>query len=331
MSKVEESIKNTVKDLFKQKKIDILLGYRNGSLPLTARPCFIREADGVDDIVWNSFCANNLAAYLPEIFQESRDAKTSLPRVGVIVKSCDARSVAGLIKENQVPKENIVLIGVPCRGIVDTGKVKKMAGSKAIDSCIEKGDSELEVRSSGGDVIKVNLEDVLSASCLLCQFPKSDMVDISIEGKSRAADANTYKIVKGFASKTPEERWQYLEKEISKCIKCYACRQACPNCYCKVCFADQEKPRWAGVTDKLSDLMMFHIGRIFHQAGRCVECGACTRACPMDINLGIFLKKLGMDVKELFQYSPGISKEKPPLSTYKDDDDQGFITEPEGE
>ncbi|MFC1461285.1 4Fe-4S dicluster domain-containing protein [Verrucomicrobiota bacterium] len=149
-----------------------------------------------------------------------------------------------------------------------------------------------------------------------------------IEGEQKEPAADDYEKIKEFEAKSPDERWQYFLGEISKCIRCYACRQACPNCYCKSCFADQTKPRWIGPSDEISDIMTYHTGRIFHQAGRCVECDACVRACPMGIDLRIFTRKLGKDVKELFEYVPGMTEDELlPLCTFKQDDSEDFITE----
>ncbi len=132
-----------------------------------------------------------------------------------------------------------------------------------------------------------------------------------------------------FEEKTMEERWEYFQEQMSKCIRCYACRQACPNCYCKECFAEQTKPKWIGTTNNISDIMFYQIGRIFHQAGRCVDCGACVRACPMGIDLRTFTYKLVKDVKELFGYEAGISlDELPPLTTFMLEDEQEFMIEP---
>ncbi len=75
--------------------------------------------------------------------------------------------------------------------------------------------------------------------------------------------------------------------------------------------------------------MLYQIGRIFHQAGRCVDCGACVRACPMGIDLRAFTYKLVKDVRELFGYEAGISlDELPPLTTFKLEDKQEFMVEP---
>ena len=41
-----------------------------------------------------------------------------------------------------------------------------------------------------------------------------------------------------------DERWQFWAEQSAKCIKCYACRQACPMCTCDQCFADKNQPQW---------------------------------------------------------------------------------------
>ena len=155
-------------------------------------------------------------------------------------------------------------------------------------------------------------------------------MDILIDGTSREPGDGGQARVREFESKTPEERWDYFEAEMSKCIRCNACRQACPTCWCKECFADQVDLRWIGVGTDLSDTMAFHLIRMFHQAGRCAECDACFRACPMGVDLRTFTKKIASDVNDLFGHVPNFNLEEAlPLSTFSDDDSEEFMSEPE--
>jgi len=331
MNNTEIKLKGVVKNLFAREKIDILIGYENGSLPLRSRPFFVRSAGETEKLVWNSFCINNLAVYLPRFFQKQEHKKEEkpLPRIGIIAKGCDARSVVGLLKENQVPKENIIVIGMPCPGMIDPARVEAALGGASPYSCREEADGSLDVTTSSGEKKRLKREEMIAEACRECSHPLAEGADVQIEGESKKASDERDEKIREFEAKSTEERWQYFIKEISKCIRCYACRQACPNCYCKICFADQTKPRWIGAGDELSDLMLYHIGRIFHQAGRCVECDACVHACPMDIDLRLFTQKLVKDVKELFDYVPGLSVEEiAPLCTFEQDDSQSFITEP---
>ncbi|MCK7507395.1 MAG: 4Fe-4S binding protein [Desulfobacterales bacterium] len=56
-----------------------------------------------------------------------------------------------------------------------------------------------------------------------------------------------YNDVKEFEAKPIEERWAYFTKEMEKCMRCNACRQACPSCYCPTCFVEQSQPQWVGI------------------------------------------------------------------------------------
>ncbi|MBM4347859.1 MAG: hypothetical protein FJ107_06955 [Deltaproteobacteria bacterium] len=132
--------------------------------------------------------------------------------------------------------------------------------------------------------------------------------------------------VKALEGKSPEERWDFFQKEISRCIRCYACREACPMCYCTECFVDSSRPRWIEKSLSPSDLAFYHIVRAYHQTGRCTGCGACERACPMDIRLTHLTQKLNQEVKDLYGFETGIQPETlPPLSTFNPEDEQEFI------
>jgi formate dehydrogenase (coenzyme F420) beta subunit len=88
-----------------------------------------------------------------------------------------------------------------------------------------------------------------------------------------------------------EERWAFYEDLLAPCIRCYACRNACPLCYCPTCFVDESKPQWVGKGQDPMDMRTFHFLRAYHCAGRCTDCGACERACPVGINMRLVDQK----------------------------------------
>ncbi|MDD5676098.1 MAG: 4Fe-4S dicluster domain-containing protein [Chitinivibrionales bacterium] len=302
MDTTEKKMHVTAKKLFADNKVDVIIGFEAGSLPHSARPIFVRNAKDVEKLVWNNRCATNLAVYLPKLFEKpARPPKDyAPPRIAIFTKGCDGRSIAGLVKEKQVLRENLIIIGMPCLGMIAPSK----------NSLDKKAD--------------------IGQACLECASPTVRNADIVIEGASRKAAKSNFNSVKKFEAKSAEERWKYFTAEMSRCIRCNACREACPNCYCKVCFADQRKPSWVTPVNALSDTMVFHIGRMFHQAGRCVECDACVNACPMGIDLRQFTQKLAQDSADLFGCMPGVSGDEiAPLMMFKQEDSQSFITEPE--
>lgn len=125
---------------------------------------------------------------------------------------------------------------------------------------------------------------------------------------------------------TPAERFSYWESELSKCIKCYACRQACPMCYCTRCTVEVNQPQWIPVQSNTQGNMDWHIMRAMHLAGRCISCGECGRACPVGIPCHLLTMHLTDKVYENFKVHAGTSdKMNSVLSTFEPDDKESFI------
>ncbi|MDY6862223.1 MAG: Coenzyme F420 hydrogenase/dehydrogenase, beta subunit C-terminal domain [Thermodesulfobacteriota bacterium] len=311
----ENEIRLTVKKLFDEDKIDILIGYSPGTLPLRTSPVFLRKEDDVEVLVWNSFCENTLSNYLKNYKDK---------RVGIVAKGCDSRLINLLLLESQVKKENLVVIGVPCRGVIDRKKIDKITGGMEVTGSEEKEDGIL-IFFDGTDK-KVTKADILHDSCMICNYKNAVSSDIFIGEKEKEEKVDPYNKIREMEENSTDERWNYFNKEIEKCIRCYACRNVCPMCYCQECFVDCTDPEWFGKTAEIKDTKMFHIVRAYHMAGRCVDCGACVKACPMDVDLRFLTKKIEKDVLEFFAYEAGVKDdEPPPFTTFKPEDPQEFI------
>ncbi|WP_076792596.1 4Fe-4S dicluster domain-containing protein [Chlorobium sp. KB01] len=125
---------------------------------------------------------------------------------------------------------------------------------------------------------------------------------------------------------SPEERFAFWQQEFSKCIKCYACRQACPMCYCRRCIVDSNQPQWVNTSSHTLGNFEWNIVRAFHLSGRCVECGNCDRACPVNIPLRLINRKMAQEVLDSFNHFAGTSKtQEPVLASFKKDDSETFI------
>lgn len=98
-----------------------------------------------------------------------------------------------------------------------------------------------------------------------------------------------------------------------------ACRNVCPACSCEKCVFDNPK---SGVANKAAadpfEENLFHIIRAFHVAGRCTDCGECSRVCPQHIPLHLLNRKFIKDINELYgPYMAGSDLDtKPALLTY---------------
>jgi len=315
MQKLAAQIKDAAKKLLEEKKVDLVIGFAEGSLPLRGTPFFARTPEEAGKLTWNRGCENNLANYL-----RKRDNK-----VAVVAKGCDVRSIVALIKENQINRDNLYIIGVPCNGMIDRKKVNAILGDREVLAVEENGDTVLLKGKNFSET--ANITDLLHSSCQDCRYSNPVVYDelmgemLPEKGKDDFAD------VKEFAAKSAAERRAYLAKEFSKCIRCYACRNACPMCYCEECFVDCSQPEWIGKSAaNTEDNILFQVVRVFHSAGRCADCGACERACPMGINLRLLTRKLVMDVKDLFNAEAGVNMDdKAALATFTADDPEPFL------
>jgi len=317
-----QNLRMEVKKLLKDKKVDIVLGWEKGSLPLSSTPLFIHEEEDVDRLIFDETCRNNLTTYLTK---DKRKLGKTYDKIGIIVKGCDARSIVLYSIEQQIKKENVVIIGVPCNGVLEKKKIlRKTENKEILESKIDGKNVHLKGRDF--DMI-IPLNEVLCDSCLTCRYPDAPVHDIFIGKPRKEVDIkDEYKNVIDFEKKSSEERWEYIKEEYSKCLRCYACRNVCPACYCNECFVDQNDPQWIGKTPEVTDTIIFHLIRNLHVAGRCVDCGACVSACPVDLDLRIMNKKVEKEVKERFDYTAGLDiNEKPAMASYCENEKQDFI------
>lgn len=314
MTFLPEPIRQQIAAWLASGEIDLFIGYEAGTVPLHATPAFIRRAEEVSRLIWDATCETNLTAYL----KNWRGKK-----VGLMVKGCEARAIIGLMQERQWRREELRLVGVNCPGVVDRLAVARRLGI---------GIEEIEEASLQGESVQIGetalpLEEVLYPMCRVCTMRTPILYDALMGPKiERVPEGDPFAHVRAMEALSTDERWARFTGEISRCTLCLACRNACPLCYCTVCFVERTQPAWFTPTTAPEDLQFYQVVRTFHLAGRCVGCGACTRACPVGIDLRLFLDKLRLDALELFDYEAGVNAEvRPPLTTYREDDPNDFI------
>ena len=313
-----QELVNRAKELLADGTVSRVLGWKAGDMSYNPEPAYFNSAEELDNFVYDGFCGANLSKYMIEA--SKLEGKTL-----VFLKPCDTYSFNQLIKEHRVDREKAYIIGVGCKGKLSVEKIREQ-GIKGIESIEGAAMTDpcdtLTVKTLYGDKTCTYTSAMLER-CHVCKG-KEHMISDEVMLESRdTKDAERFAQVEAIEAMTPEERFAFFQKELSKCIRCNACRNVCPACSCRKCVFDSTKYDTAQKANVTSfEEKMFHIIRAFHVCGRCTDCGECSRVCPQGIPLHLFNRKFIKDIERFYgEYQAGADTEsRGPLTNFTFDD-----------
>ena len=271
-----------------------VIGWKKGDMAYNPEPHMFETAESLKDFVYDGFCGANLSKMMIEATK--LEGKTA-----VCLKPCDTYSFNQLIREHRVVRENAYIIGVGCRGKLDIEKIKKETkGITSVSGTELDGSDDIKIESIYGDKT-ISYTDALLNRCHVCKG-KEHMIYDEIWGESKdTADQERFAEVEKIEAMSSEEKFEFFRNELSKCIRCNACRNVCPACSCRKCIFDNTKFDAQQKANVVSfEERMFHIIRAFHVAGRCTDCGECSRVCPEGIPLHLFNRKFIKDIDKFY-------------------------------
>ena len=309
---MQEKLIEKAKSLLADGKVQKVLGWKKGLFDEDITPAVFTSAEELDkDFVFNKYCKANLSKYLVKITREievkksttrmnntmakQRDpnaAEAPIPSEVVLVflKPSDTYSFTQLLKENRITREDVYAVGVPCQDTLDGGELCESCTGKKHVSC----------------------DELLGVD----------------ENEEASPNTKRMEEVSKLEAMTSEQRFEFWRNEFSRCIRCNACRNVCPACTCKKCVFDNNA---LYTTQKVAETSfeenLFHIIRAWHVAGRCTDCGECSRVCPQNIPLYLLNRKFIKDINEIYgEYQAGADMEsKPAMITFKEDDAEPSI------
>ena len=309
---MQEQLIKRAKELLSEGKVQKVVGWKKGLFEDDITPAVFTTAEELDkDFVFNKFCKANLSKYLVKITKDIEIAKSTtrmnnsmakqrdpnaqdapIPSevVAVFLKPNDTLSFTQLLKENRITREDVYAIGVPCQDTVDGGELCDNCKGKKSVSCDEYigFDANAEVTPNAERMAEVAKLEAMTA----------------------------------------DERNAFWKNEFSRCLRCNACRDICPACTCEKCVFDNNKLYTSQkVAQTNFEESLFHIIRAWHVAGRCTDCGECSRVCPQHIPLYLLNRKYIKDINEIYgDYQAGQDMDsKPAMWTFKTDDPETTI------
>ncbi|MDE5898723.1 MAG: 4Fe-4S dicluster domain-containing protein [Treponemataceae bacterium] len=308
-SEISAKMTERAKALLSDGTVTSVIGWRKGLFDYDVTPGLFASADDIDaNFVYNEWCAANLSKYLVKetraletarntVRANNQMAKAKNPdaddaplpsgKVLVFLKPCDSYSFTQLLKEHRIFRDHVYAVGVPCDGMKDPEK-----------------------------------KDVIER-CAVCKSKQHVTYDELLGEEGGVLESRRFDMVEKLEAMSEAERFAFWRGELSRCIRCNACRNVCPACTCEQCVFDSGK---FGTAQKVAaddfEENLFHIIRAWHVAGRCTDCGECSRVCPQHIPLHLLNRKFIKDINEIYgEYQAGADMDsKPAMLQFKTDD-----------
>lgn len=303
-----KELKEQIKKVLADGGVEFVMGWQIGHDPLHATPLFMRTPEDVEKLIWGPLNLHSLATFLHRFKGK---------KVGIVVKGCDSRGIVELLQEDLIKREDVVIFGMGCNGTVDVSKVLTKLGDPAkIESAVGGGNG-LTV-TADGQTNTFAMDDIAQDKCRFCTVPNAVIYDHFAGQPTQVPEDATPEmpaIMDYLDGLSLEERMGFWRGQIERCIRCYACRSACPMCVCQDnCVSDAREPHWLTQEDTPTQKFFFQLIHAMHLAGRCTGCGECNRACPMGIPVGALKLQISRVMKKLFEYAPGMDvNATPPL------------------
>ncbi|MCM1133263.1 MAG: 4Fe-4S dicluster domain-containing protein [Ruminococcus flavefaciens] len=321
---MQEAIIKRAKELLADGTVNRVIGWKRGEFVYDITPAVFETAEEIDsDFVFDDFTQANVSKYL--VKESKKEGK-----ILAFLKPCDTYSFNQLVKEHRINRDNVYVIGIPGGPKLDIEKIKAK-GITGILS-VKNEDFTLKIETLYGEET-MPFYEAISGKCADCKSKKHVAYDELIGEDGEVLESNRFDMVEKLENMTAQERYDFWRGELSKCIRCNACRNVCPACTCENCVFDNPN---SGVSNKAAadsfEENMFHIIRAFHVAGRCTDCGECSRVCPQNIPLHLLNRKFIKDINSLYgEYQAGAdTTSRAPLNTYDTNDCEPSVVHERG-
>ncbi len=203
--------------------------------------------------------------------------------------------------------------------IVSLGKPAIVANTNTLRGIIRLA-AEKQLKEDGLIAI------AMKAGGEIAEFRTFEEIENYLATVEHKLNAEDQALLDKISAMNTDERWAFWKNEMENCIKCYACRQACPLCYCTQCTVESNQPQWIPVAANTEGNLEWHVMRAMHLSGRCISCGQCAEACPVNIPIHLLPIRLSEEIREVYGMVSGTNRnEGCAMATFQPNDKENFI------
>jgi len=346
---IDSGIKGILRNLLESGKVEAVFAVGDSgdgkSYFLVTDPA---KLDGIRPLL--PFMPENAANLLSRL----TSGDTISGKIAVVIKPCELRAFAELVKREQAERDNFIFISPVCGGALNFDIYNSGALENALPEywkAFFAGENPADIRPTCAAC-----EHFVPMNADITVFPDKDGCELFLNTdaavelfKNKSSDmsegefdSNRIEKLKTARKAEREKLFDELKLEdmqikglidvFGRCLGCHGCSSVCPICYCALCAFDTKENEFQppvfenelsrrGAMRVPPNTVFFHLGRITHMSISCVGCGMCADVCPVDIPVASIFTRVGDAVQKVFDYIPGSDFEEPvPLSTFIEDE-----------
>jgi ferredoxin len=327
-----QALDRHLRDLLESGRVNSVLGAIPTRGPL-GMAFLARTPEEVDRFTLSPLASPNLLVHLTS--EEARHDPTRFP-LAMLARGCETRMLNQIFSEHGVGRDRVYVVGLAhCPGAVDPRRLSaQLPELRGFPEVTFEGD-EVVVRDDGSEIARLPRDDLILERCRHCrnhepltEDHRFELVEETAWVEPASSDEDPG--VEAIDAMAAAERWAFWQGQLERCIRCNACRDACPLCYCENCILERHNPSWVKRSVDLAENTAYQLLRVMHLVGRCTACGECERACPVDLPLGLMMRKMHTVVGELYGHRSGLDPTGEHLLSIFDPRDAGAAARREG-
>ncbi|MGD8588905.1 MAG: hypothetical protein PVG22_08760, partial [Chromatiales bacterium] len=265
-----QALDRHLRDLLESGRVNSVLGAIPTRGPL-GMAFLARTPEEVDRFTLSPLACPNLLVHLTS--EEARHDKERFP-MAVLARGCETRMLNQIFSEHGVGRDRVYIVGLAhCPGAVDPRRLAAQLPELRGFPEVNIEGEEVLVKNESHELVCLPRTDMVLERCRHCRnhepLTEDHRFNLVEEGAwVEPVTTDEDPAVEAIDAMAPAERWAFWQGQLERCIRCNACRDACPLCYCENCILERHNPSWVKRSVDLAENTAYQLLRVMHLVGR---------------------------------------------------------------